>query len=68
MIYSCSKDINSDFNKTKQKFKYTLMNIEFGVLTEINMKDTFKSKFDLNYKNYKIFGACNPKLAFDNIS
>jgi len=65
MIYSYSKDINSDFNKTEQKFKYTLMNIGFGVLTEINMKDTFKSKLDLNYK---IFGACNPKLAFDNIS
>ena len=39
------------------------MNIGFGVLTEINMKDAFKSKLDLDYKNYKILGACNPNLA-----
>ena len=41
------------------------MDIGFGVLTEINMKDAFKSKLDLDYKNYKILGACNPTLAHE---
>ena len=29
------------------------------------MKDAFKAKLDLDYKNYKILGACNPKLAHE---
>ena len=45
-----------------------LMNIGFGVLTEINMRDAFKSKLDMEYKNYKILGACNPKLAHPSTS
>ena len=35
---------------------------------EINMKDAFKSKLDLDYKNYKILGACNPKLAHEALN
>ena len=44
------------------------MDIGFGVLTEINMKDAFKKKLDLEYKNYKILGACNPSLAHDALA
>ena len=47
------------------KVRESLMDIGFGVLTEINMKDAFKSKLDLDYKNYKILGACNPTLAHE---
>ena len=45
-----------------------LKNIGFGVLTEISIKDAFKSKLDLEYKNYKILGACNPQLAHEAIN
>ena len=65
MNYSYSKDINSNFKDTEQKVVNALMNIGFGVLTEINMKDAFKAKLDLEYRNYKILGACNPKLAHE---
>ena len=44
------------------------MDIGFGVLTEINMKDAFKAKLNLDYKNYKILGACNPSLAHDALN
>ena len=63
MKYSYSKDINYNFNDTEHKVKDALMEIGFGVLTEINMKDAFKAKLNLDYNNYKILGACNPDLA-----
>tara|TARA_Y100000994_G_scaffold184061_1_gene152877 strand:- start:112 stop:501 length:390 start_codon:yes stop_codon:yes gene_type:complete len=63
MKYSYSKDLKLSFEETENKVKEALMNIGFGVLTEINMKDAFKAKLDLEYKNYKILGACNPQLA-----
>ena len=65
MKYSYSKNILSNFQDTEQKVKEALTDVGFGVLTEINMKDAFKSKLGLEYKNYKILGACNPNLAHD---
>ena len=65
MKYSYSKDINLNFKDTEQKVRDALMEIGFGVLTEINMKDAFKAKLDLEYRNYKILGACNPQLAHE---
>ncbi len=63
MKYSYSKDIESDFEDTEHKIRDALMNVGFGVLTEINMKNAFKEKLNLEFKNYKILGACNPTLA-----
>ena len=65
MKYSYSKNINLSFDDAEKKVKDVLMNIGFGVLTEINMKDAFKAKLDLEYRNYKILGACNPQLAHE---
>ena len=39
----------------------------FGVLTEIDVKETFKKKLDVDFKKYKILGACNPKYAYKSI-
>ena len=65
MKYSYSKDINLNFKDAEYKVRDALMDIGFGVLTEINIKDAFKVKLDLDYKNYKILGACNPHLAHE---
>ena len=68
MKYSYSKDIKLSFEDAEHKVRDALMNIGFGVLTEINMKDAFKTKLDLDYKNYKILGACNPTLAHEALN
>ena len=65
MKYSYSKDIKSGFEDTERKVHTALMEVGFGVLTEINMKDAFRNKLNLEYKNYKILGACNPTLAHE---
>ena len=55
MKYSYSKNLNLDFEKAEEKVRDALLTIGFGVLTEINMRDAFKTKLNLDYRNYKIF-------------
>ena len=47
MQYFYSKNILSNFNDSEIKVRESLIDIGFGVLTEINMKDAFKTKLDL---------------------
>ena len=68
MKYSYSKDISSNFEQAEKKVRDELMDVGFGVLTEINMRDAFRVKLDLEYKNYKILGACNPSLAHNALN
>ncbi len=35
----------------------------FGIITEIDVRETFKNKLDVDFRNYKILGACNPGFA-----
>ena len=68
MKYAYSKNINSNVQESEIKVIEALQNVGFGVLTEIDMKNAFKTKLDLDYKNYKILGACNPTLAHEALN
>ena len=37
----------------------------FGIITEIDVKDTLKKKINVDFRNYRILGACNPVLAHE---
>lgn len=52
------------FEKTIEKVSLILMEEGFGIVTEIDVKDIMKKKLDIDFRNYKILGACNPSFAF----
>ena len=63
MNYYFNKILKGDFNKSVEKVTTALKAEGFGVLTEIDIKDTLKKKLDVDFNNYKILGACNPPYA-----
>jgi len=65
MKYSYSKDLDCSFEGAEKSVVDALMDVGFGVLTEVNIQSAFKTKLDIGYKKYKILGACNPNLAHE---
>ncbi len=67
MSYYFTKRINGDFQNTISKLTEELKKEGFGILTEIDVRETFKKKLDIDFKKYKILGACNPNFAYEAI-
>ncbi|MDP3467881.1 MAG: DUF302 domain-containing protein [Daejeonella sp.] len=67
MSYYFSKTLNTDFDTAIAKVTDELKKEGFGVLTEIDVKETFKKKLDVDFRKYRILGACNPTFAFEAI-
>ena len=42
------------------RLRKSLMNVGFGIITEIDVQKTFKEKLDIDYERFQILGACNP--------
>jgi uncharacterized protein (DUF302 family) len=65
MEYYFSKIINESFESAIEKVTEALKSEGFGILTEIDLKATFKKKLDVDFYNYTILGACNPPFAYE---
>lgn len=68
MTYHFSKDLNTDFDDAIMKVAEELKKEGFGILNEIDVKATLKKKLDVDFRRYRILGACNPPFAYKAIS
>ena len=63
MKYYFNKTIKGTFDEVIDKVTQGLKDEGFGILTEIDVKETLKKKLDVDFKKYRILGACNPPYA-----
>lgn len=63
MEYHISKTVSGTFDEVITKVKGELKEEGFGVLTEIDIKNTFSNKLNIDFRKYTILGACNPEYA-----
>lgn len=63
MNFYTTKISKLTFDEAIKRLSAALSEEGFGIVSEIDMKDTLKKKIDVDFRNYKIFGACNPVFA-----
>jgi uncharacterized protein (DUF302 family) len=64
MSYYFSKTVKVSFEDAISLVTDELKKEGFGILTEIDVKATLKKKLDVDFRNYRILGACNPPFAY----
>ncbi len=65
MSYYFSKVLPLGFEQAVERTTALLKQAGFGIITEIDVKDTLKKKIGVDFRNYRILGACNPALAYE---
>jgi len=64
MYYYFSKILNVSFEEAISKVTDELKKEGFGILTDIDIKEALKKKLNVDFKKYRILGACNPPFAY----
>jgi uncharacterized protein (DUF302 family) len=65
MKYYFNTTVSGNFEAIIEKVTELLKKEGFGILTQIDIQQTLKNKLDVNFKKYKILGACNPPFAYE---
>lgn len=65
MKYYIEKTTDYAFDKAVEKVTEELKKEGFGVLSEIDIHEKLKEKLDVDFRKYKILGACNPPKAYE---
>ncbi len=66
--YGITVETEMTFDEADRKVRGLLKQEGFGVLTEIDVKETLKQKLQVEFRRYEILGACNPPLAHRALS
>ena len=65
MSYYFAKTLSCDFEEAVRLTTEALRREGFGIITEIDVRDTLKKKINVDFRPYRILGACNPALAHE---
>ena len=66
--YGFGQTVHLDYEKAVERTKESLASEGFGLLSEINVRETLKKKLDVDFRPYVILGACNPALAYQALT
>ncbi|NIS73924.1 MAG: DUF302 domain-containing protein [Deltaproteobacteria bacterium] len=64
MSYYMARIVHMSFEEAIERVTEELKKEGFGILTEIDVKETVKKKLGADFRKYRILGACNPPFAF----
>lgn len=65
MSYYFAKSLSCEFEDAVRRTKEALMAAGFGIISEIDVTETLKKKIDVDFRPYRILGACNPHMAHE---
>jgi uncharacterized protein (DUF302 family) len=65
MSYYFGKTLTTGFDDAISRTTAALKDKGFGIITEVDIQQTLKNKIGVDFRQYRILGACNPKLAHE---
>ena len=68
MKYYINKTVNTDIETATTKVKEELQKEGFGIVTQFDVNKALKEKLNVDFRKYRILGACNPAFALRSIN
>ena len=68
MSYYANRIIETTFTEAVDRVTASLKARGFGIITDIDLRQTFRNKLDKEFRQYRILGACNPQYAFEALA